>query len=74
MHTYTYIGDDVLFVGNHPYDIFNRPLATVREGARLVAQVLAEVAGAVGDGPLVLFRNADALHLPWLPLAGTCGS
>jgi hypothetical protein len=65
MHTYTYIGDDVLFVGNHPYDIFNRPLATVREGARLVAQVLAEVA-AGGDAPLVLFRNADALHLPWL--------
>jgi hypothetical protein len=65
----------VLFAGSQPpIRHFQSAVATVREGARLVAQVLAEVAGAVGDGPLVLFRNADALHLPWLPLAGTCGS
>jgi hypothetical protein len=61
-------GGDVLLVGSHPYDMFQRPIATVREGAKLVASVLAELGSHADarDAPLVLFRNADAIHLPWL--------
>ena len=61
-------GGDVLLVGSHPYDMFQRPIATVREGAKLVASVLAELGSQADarDAPLVLFRNADAIHLPWL--------
>lgn len=56
---------DVFFTGIHPYDIFQRPLAPVEAGARVVARALKAIASPQ-SAPLVIFRNADALHLPWL--------
>lgn len=56
---------DLFLVGIHPYDVFQRPLHTVDAGSRVVARALAEI-GSPPGAPTIIFRNTDALHLPWL--------
>ena len=60
------LGDgDVLMAMTSPYDIVHRPLAPAQQGAWEIAQRLAAIQ-ARERGPLVIFRNADAVHLPWI--------
>ena len=56
---------DVVVVMTAPYDIVHRPLAAAEEGADVVARGLASMQADTA-GPLVVFRNSDAIHLPWL--------
>ena len=62
IHTYIYI---YIQVGLHPYDIFQRPMAPVAEGARVMAQALRALSDAP-DAPLIIWEHPFALHLPWL--------
>jgi hypothetical protein len=43
----------------------HRPLGPAQQGALMVARGLAAVRDTT-DAPLVIFRNADAIHLPWI--------
>ena len=56
---------DVLLAMTSPYDMVHRPLDPAQQGAFEVARGLAAVRDTA-DAPVVIFRNPDAIHLPWI--------